>query len=179
MSSICRTGETVMDFLTGREVPDSDDEQIRQKIERLLVEGKGFDPSEIEVDRCFEISLGDQKAAGRAELVVYVQGRPFMSFKCSRGSLVTREREALAASRLACDVQIPLTVVTNGRDAEVLDTLNGRISAVGLEAVPSKEEAEKRSGEFESVGLSEKRKEKEARIYLAFADFACPTECNE
>jgi len=178
VSSICRTGETIKDFLTGRQVPDSDDEQIRQKIERLLVEEKGFNPSEIEVDRCFEISLDDLKSVGRAELVVFVHGRPFMSFKCARGSLVTREREALAASRLAHQVQIPLTIVTNGEDAEIIDTLTGRVSAVGLKAIPSKEEAEKRSGELTYAELNEKRKKKEARIYLAFADFTCPTECS-
>ena len=50
-----------------------------------------------------------------------------MTVKSSRGSLVTRERESLAASRLACDVQVPLTVVTNGQDAEILDTLKGKV----------------------------------------------------
>jgi hypothetical protein len=38
MSQACSTGEFIRDYLTGREIPDSDDEQIRQAMERRLVE---------------------------------------------------------------------------------------------------------------------------------------------
>ena len=38
MISCCSsTGEMIRDYLTGRDVPECDDENIRQSIERLLV----------------------------------------------------------------------------------------------------------------------------------------------
>lgn len=177
MSAGGQTCETIKDYLTGRVLPDSDDEQIRQAVERLLVEEKGYRPEDIEVDRFFEIELDGERHRGRAELVVRVQDRPFMSLKSTRGSLVTREREALAASRLACEVQIPLTVVTNGQEAEVLDTLTGQVLAQGLEAIPTEAQAEDQARTLEYLALPDKRREKEGRIFLAFAAFECPSEC--
>jgi len=176
--SACRlTGETIIDFLTGRELADSDDERIRQEMEHLLIEQKGYEPGEVQVDRAFDLYVDGEKTQGLAELVVYVRGEPFMIIKSSRGSLVTREREAVAVSRLVCGVQVPFTVVTNGQDAEIIDTKTAKVISLGLEALPSKAEALAGIQDLEQVVLPDRRREKEARIYLAFANFQCPTEC--
>ncbi len=53
------------------------------------------------------------------------------------GSLVSRERAAIAAARvLNPDYCIPLAVVTNGRDAELLDTKTGKVIGYGLHSIP-------------------------------------------
>ena len=123
MSQCCATGEFITDYLTGRTLADSDDEQIRQSMERLLVEIKGFRTGEIEVDRMFQVEVDGRAFQGRAELIVRLGGRPLMAVKNTRGSLVTREQEATALARLVlAPRQIPLTVVFNGRDAELLDS---------------------------------------------------------
>ncbi len=58
------------------------------------------------------------------------------------GSLVTRQRSAIAAARvLNPEYCIPIAVVTNGQDAEILDTWTGKVIARGLEAIYSKKEA--------------------------------------
>ncbi|MBW1710996.1 MAG: type I restriction enzyme HsdR N-terminal domain-containing protein [Deltaproteobacteria bacterium] len=170
------TGESIQDYITGRELPYSDDEYIRQDIERLLVHEKGYRAEMIEVERSFVIRL-EEEALGRLELLVRYEGRPFMAIKCVRGSLVTREREALAASRLALDVQIPLTVITNGDNAEILDTLTGQVLDLGLDKIPDLDHAKTRIKELEYVPLPDKRREKEERIYLAFMTFQCPSKC--
>ena len=177
MGASCATGETLKDYITGQEVPDCDDEVIRQNMERLLVEEKGYDKADIEVDRWFDIDINGVLEKGRAELVVSVLKKPFMTIKSTRGSLVTREREALAASRLSCDCQVPYSVVTNGRDAEFLDTLTGQVLAEGLEAVPNKEKALKMITNKTCPALDEGKRIKEGRVYLAFADMQCPTDC--
>ena len=41
---------TLVDFVTGREVPNIGAEENRQAVERLLVEQKGYDREEIEVE---------------------------------------------------------------------------------------------------------------------------------
>ena len=171
-------GTTIMDHITGRELADCDDEQIRQGVERLLIEKKGYMPSDIEVDRVFHLDMDGAVEQGRAELVVYVNEKPYMTIKNSRGSLVSREREALSASRLACETVVPFTVVTNGRDAELLDTATGQILATGLEAIPDKDEARKGISGLIFSRLDPKKREREGRVYLAFAGFQCPTSCH-
>ncbi len=177
MSYCSLTGGTIKDYLTGRDMPDCDDEQIRQKLERLLVEEKGYAPADIEVDRFFEVALGDERKPGRAELSVIIDGRPLLTVKCARGSLVTREQEAIAASRLAFEVMPPYTVVTNGVEAELLETASGRVAGTGFEAIPTRAEAERLIGELDFPRLTEKQKEKAARIHLAYAVFECSNFC--
>lgn len=178
MGMECQIGGRIKDYITGREMAENDDELIRQSMERLLVEEKGYEPAEIEVDRPFDIVIGEERHKARAELLVSVKGQPFMIIKSVCGSLVTREREALAASRLACDAPVPVTVVTNGREAETMDTSTGRVVARGLEAIPAKDEALAKMPGLERLPLTEDRREKEGRIYLAFADFRCPNRCD-
>lgn len=171
------TGQTIQDFITGRALPDCDDEQIRQFIESLLVEQKGYSPSEIEVDRTFDLGPGERGRLGRAELVVYVAGKPFMTVKSTRGSIVSREREAISASRLACDVVVPYTVVTNGQDAEFLDTRTGQVLGTGLAAIPHKNDAQEKASGLDFQTLDAGRRDRELRVYLAYADFECSSFC--
>jgi len=169
--------ETVRDFLTGRLLPYSDDEYIRQDLERLLLEDKGFPAGTIKINHVFDFELDGESHQARLDLLIHVEDRPYMAVKCSRGSLVTREREALAASRLACEPPVPVTVVTNGEGAEVLDTRSGRVICRGLAAIPDAVKAKAESGDMLYYTLPEEKLEKERRIILAYAAFQCPTEC--
>jgi len=101
-----------------------------------------------------------------------------MALKCTRGSLVTREREALAASRLAFQSQVPLTAVTNGEDAELLDTASGKVLGRGLAAIPTLVEAKTRLAALPELPLPPERRIREERIYLAYQTFQCPAECD-
>jgi hypothetical protein len=169
--------ETVRDFLTGRLLPYADDEYIRQDMERLLLEDKGFPAETIKINHLFGFELDGESHQAQLDVLIYVEGRPYMALKCSRGSLVTREREALAASRLACETLVPITVVTNGEDAEVLDTGSGRVIGQGLAAIPDAAKAKAESRDLLYHALPEEKREKERRIILAYAAFQCPTEC--
>ena len=56
------------------------------------------------------------------------------------GSLVSRERPALAAARvLNNEYCIPLAVVTNGRNSLLLDTVSGKVIDDSENALPSRE----------------------------------------
>ncbi|MEE9556286.1 MAG: type I restriction enzyme HsdR N-terminal domain-containing protein [Candidatus Adiutricales bacterium] len=169
--------ERVRDFLTGRLIPYSDDEYIRQDMEHLLVEDKGFPAETIRVGHPFEVEIDGENHQDQLDLLIFEKDRPYMAIKCSRGSLVTREREALAASRLACEIQVPITVVTNGEDAEVLDTLSGRVLGQGIAAIPDAARAEIEINDMSFLPLPEKNLEKEKRILMAYAAFQCPTDC--
>ena len=172
------TEERIIDFITGQLFIDTDDEGIRQKIERLLVEDKGYSKKDIEVDREFEIVIGEEINRSKVDLIVSVEEKNFMIIKCARGSLISREREVLSCARILDVYPIPFAVVTNGQDAEVLDTISGEVIDYGLEAIPSKLQALEALKRIEFKRLPEERMEKEKRIFLAFDAIKCPMECD-
>ncbi len=171
MSDIC-------DYITGQIFIDTDDERIRQRIERFLIEEKGYSKNDIEVDREFEIVLGEEINRSSIDLVVSIEEKRFMIIKCARGSLVSREREVLSCARILDVYQIPFAVVTNGEDAELINTISGEIMGCGLDVIPSKPQALEALRRIEFKRLPEKRIEKEKRIFLAFNAIKCPSECD-
>ncbi|WP_457576626.1 type I restriction enzyme HsdR N-terminal domain-containing protein [Desulfomarina sp.] len=133
---------TLKDYLTGEELTDTDDERIRQSLSRLMVEKKGYKPKNLQPRRKIESLFTSNFVTSIIELTVSRQNREFMIIRYGPGSLVSRERSAIAAARiLNPDYRIPLAVVTNGRDAELLDTRNSKILAHGLESIPDYDDA--------------------------------------
>ncbi len=170
-------GETV-DFITGQTIVDTHDERARQKIARLLVEEKGYSKGDIEARREIPLTVDGNTAKATVDFVVRVNGKAFAVIIFGPGSLVTRERSTLAAARLVESYQVPFAVVTNGRDAEVLETRSGKVIAQGLDAIPSKEQALETIQTLTFDRASEERLEKERRILYVF-DVLAERECDE
>ena len=130
------------DYLTGEALVDTDDERYRQGLSRLMVEERGYRREELQPRRKIETLFANNFVTSVIELVVSLEGRRLLLLRYGPGSLVTRERPALAAARvLEPEGVIPYAVVTNGRDAELLDTWSGKVMATGLAAIPSREQA--------------------------------------
>ncbi len=111
------------------------------------------------------------------DLAARIDGRILMVVRYGPGSLVTRERPALAASRLVSPFQVPVVVVTNGVDAEVLDGVTGKIKGSGLSAIPSREELAGLGRATEPVPIDPGRAEMERRILFTYeAVGACNCE---
>lgn len=165
------------DFLTGCILPDTHDERYRQRLSRILVEKKGYLKADIEARRPLTVQAGNRRAVIYVDFQVSLDNRIAMIVKYGPGSLVTRHRPVLAVSRLVAPYQIPLAVVTNGEDADVLDAATGKIMASGLEALPSRKElaAVAASAPFDPV--TAKRAEMESRIVYCYEiDGACPCD---
>ena len=91
---------------------------------------------------------------------------------------MTRRRSALAVSRLIAPYQVPLAVITNGQDAEIIDGLSGDVIDTGLEAIPSKGDLKKRLTNKILEPISERRAEMESRILYCYeVDDSC--ECDD
>lgn len=161
---------TLIDYLTGEELADTDDERTRQELARMMVDEKGYAKSDLEPRRAIETLFATQFVRSTITLTVSLDGRRIMVIRYAPGSLVSRERSAIAAARvLEEDYQIPLAVVTNGRDAELLDTGNGQVLASGMEAIPDHHQARELLPTLVFRDrLDDKKRERELRILNSF-----------
>lgn len=166
---------TCTDYVTGETLTDTDDERIRQGIVRLLVEEKGYPRNALEMRRRIETLFAGQFVVSKVDITVHHGGRRFMIIRYAPGSLVTRERPAIAAARvLEKEYRIPLAVVTNGQDAELLDTATGEVLGTGLAAIPGRDEAAAMFDKLQFVPFNDETKnERELRILNAFDVEVC------
>lgn len=166
------------DFITGEILKDTHDERYRQKVARLLIETKGYRKADI-VPRCdLPVAAGDNKRAiVKVDFKVILSGRTAMIIKYGPGSLVTRQRPALAASRLMEPYQIPFAVVTNGEDADILTGSTGKVFGSGLQGIPSRSDLDRMTADASFEPISVERAQMESRILYAFeVDGCCPCD---
>ena len=160
--------ETLIDFITGRAVENTGAEENRQAVERYLVEEKGYPPADIEVDAPLALTIAGEPYSTKVDLVVKAAGRRVMAVKCAAGSLGSREREIVAAARLLEDYQLPFSVVSDGRTANVLQTVTGKKRGEGMDAIPSREEAEAYLAETGDAAYPDEKKEREKIIFRSY-----------
>ena len=160
--------DMLTDFVTGKEVPNIGAEENRQRVERFLIETKGYTKDDIEVDADLKFTIGDEEVNSNVDLVVRVLGKRFMVLRCVPGSLVSRQRETLAAARLLDTYQIPFSVVTDGKDAQLLNTATGKVLDQGMAAIPSKEEAIRRMTEMKLQPFPQERLERERIVFRSY-----------
>jgi len=158
----------ITDFITGRKVPNIGAEENRQAVEKLLVNDKGFRGEDIEVDTDIELMIGNEPYRSQIDLVVSVDGKRFMAIKCVAGSLGSWEREILSASRVLDAYLLPVSVVSDGNTAIVMDTDSGEKRGEGLGAIPSKTDAQKMMRDAGDTPLPENRLEREKLIFRAY-----------
>ena len=157
------------DYLTGETLVDTDDERFRQKIARILVEEKGWAIEDIEPRKKIETLFAGKFVVSVIDFLVKCEGAPFMVLRYGPGSLVTRERPAIAAARvLLPGIRIPLAVVTNGKDAVLLETGSGKDIGHGLEAIPARDEAHHLLVDYPVEKFPEGKRERELRILNAY-----------
>jgi hypothetical protein len=162
------------DYVTGEIITDTDDERNRQKLAMLLVEEKGYRRRELVVRQKIETLFAQQFVTSRIDLSILLAGKQVMIIRYGPGSLVTRERAAIAAARvLAADQLIPLAIVTNGREAELLDTRTGRVIREGFPEIPSREELVSMLPQLDFAPWPADKRERELRILNAFDVEVC------
>lgn len=165
----------LQDYLTGIVLPDTDDERVRQGLARLLVEQLGYSKEELEprltIDSCFN----NNQVRTLIELTVRIQGRRLFLLRYGPGSLVTREKAAVAAARiLDPEYRIPLAIVTNGRDAELLETAGGKVLAEGMGCIPDRHRADVLLNEYAFEPFTDPgRRDKALRILNVFDQEVC------
>jgi hypothetical protein len=169
------------DYITGDTVPDTHDERILQKIARFLVEEKHFFKTEISAREKLSLTVDEKTGTVTVNFVIRIDGQPFAVIMYGPGSIVTRQRPAIAVARLIAPHIVPISVITNGDEALIMDTVSGRVTGKSLDTMPSREEAVLQLKHFQSASMSEERRKKEERILFAMevltrkecSDFVC------
>ncbi len=165
------------DFLTGQMIDDTHDERYCQMIARRLVEEKGFAKDDIEAKHRLVVTAGEKCGRLTAAFLVRMNARIVILIHYGPGSLVTRQRPALAMGRLVAPYQVPVVVVTNGRQADVLEGGSGKLLGRGLDAIPSRAELEQKWAALGFHPVDQKRQQMEARIAFAYEiDDSCPCD---
>ncbi len=165
----------LQDYLTGETLKDTDDERIRQQLARLLVEELGYAPEELEPRLSIVSEFNGSRVESRIDLCARIEGKRLFILRYGPGSLVTREKAAIAAARmLEPDYRIPLAIVSNGQDAELLETASGRVLGTGMASIPSRSAAAslRRSMSFDPYPDGLKR-EQALRILNLFDQEVC------
>jgi hypothetical protein len=154
------------------------EEVIRQKVQGLLLGEKGYVAEDIAEEVPFDLKTEREVFQLKVSLVIRIKGRPLVLIKCGAGSILARERPALALSRLFGEYQVPLTIVTNGDEAAILNTLTGETLGCGLEAIPDKKHLLSQLADLKTIPLPEKRVKLEKQILSAFEALGLHGECH-
>jgi hypothetical protein len=165
------------DCINGETLDDTLDERHRQQIGRLLMNQKGYAKTAITPRYALDFAVGDKGARILVAYMIHGADHIAMLIHYGPGSLVTRHRPALAMSRLTADYQIPVVVVTNGEQADILGGKDGAILATGLDQIPDPHDLAKICGQHEWRPVGKERQEMESRILMAYeVDDRCPCD---
>lgn len=154
------------------------EEEIRKKVLAFILWNKGYLLEEIEEGVPFVLDTGREIFQLKVSLIIRLQGRRVVMIHCGPGSILARERGALARARLLEEnYSIPLTVVTNGQEAVLLHTLTGEILDSGADVVPDRGRLLAWMERLEFRPLPPRRLEMEKRILAAFEGLGLAGEC--
>ena len=159
----------IKDYITGDSVPLVGPEANRQYVEKILVEKRGYNKEDILVSPPLDIQVMGEDYKSRLDLVVSVSGIYVMVIRCAAGSLGSRDRETISAARIfEPEYQIPYSVVSDGTQAFVFDTITGDRCGEGIDSIPSKLEMIEKLKDLELIKYPEARLEREKIVFRSY-----------
>ena len=173
-------GAVIRDYLTGEAIVETSYEEFRQALARLLVEQKGYPRERLvpKVGVCFPADGGDYTRMVDL-MATDGDGRPLLFVIFCSGEPGSYRREALAAARVYDKGPVPLVLVTDTRDAVLLETATGRELGRGMRGVP--DWASLAAASPPVPRLSEEALSRERRILFAYSELlsggCCQAAC--
>ncbi|MGB5984212.1 MAG: type I restriction enzyme HsdR N-terminal domain-containing protein [Desulfobacterales bacterium] len=161
--------DTLVDYLSGRPIPDVGAEKNRQAVIRYLIDTAGYERGDISAGVPITLTIGPAQYRSTVDLVVTLDEAPLMVVKCAAGSLGSREREALAAARLLYKRPVPLSAVTDGESATLLASASGRkIISADLSVLPTRPRLRAMAETYPTQPLSETQRHRESLIFRSY-----------
>lgn len=167
-SDVQKPYDTLIDYVSGREIPDIGTEPHRQAMEKILVEEKGYPVASIDVDVPLSLEIGGEPYNTQLDLVARVDNQPFMVIKCAAGSFESRQKEVVAAARVFAPAPLPIAVVSDGKTAVVYDGVSRKKIGEGMDQVPSYEAARKIMAGFQAAPVDAQMLEREKIIFRSY-----------
>ena len=130
-----------MESLSQEKSECQDDHDVPQGLADFLVQERDFSRDDLRLDQTIETTFNNETVVSKIAVIVYLQDKPVVMIRYAPGSIVTRERSALAAARIydpAC--QVPFVVLTNNQDAKMIDTHTGKVVAEGADILPHRDD---------------------------------------
>jgi len=165
--------DTLVDYISGKEIPFSNRDNIRQKLVKTLVEEKGYLKEDISLDREIRFDIEGQQVCSLVDISIGLDSKTLMVFKCASGSVVSRERQVIAAARLLEDYIIPFAVVTNGVNIELLDTLSEKVICDSMQLIPTRQELFENSRNLTLKSAKKNKLVYEQRILHTYDEISC------
>ena len=167
----------IRDYLTGEILVDTHDERYRQQVARFLVEDKDYKKRDLQSRVPIDLNIDGKQARIRLDLTVWIDEQVAMLVKYAPGSLITRHQVALAASRLLAPYQVPISVVTNGKEADIIDNFSASVIAEGLDGIFSRGTLADYLNAHAPIFVADRHRDMAARILYAYeVDGRCPCD---
>lgn len=170
-------GTVIQDYLTGESLEATTYEDLRQAMARLLVEEKGYPRPRLKPRVAVSFPVEQGRLYTRlVDLVAFAeQERPLLALIFCPGIVTTYTREALAAARLLPGGAAALVVITDSKEAVVLETGQGELLGSGLAAIPDWRRLQVLAAQHQAPELDAERKDRERRILYAYSEslYAC------
>ncbi len=133
----------------------------------------GYTPDQLQKDFAFNVKVGNELYRSSVDFVIRIFNESAMVVKCAAGSLDSRERHILAAARIMEPLPIPFALLMDPMNAILYNVITGEIIGESAMQIPSPQDLAKMLEEVNIEPLSEKRKEGESRIFIAFDIIKC------
>jgi hypothetical protein len=169
--------DTLTDYLSGREIPFSNRDNIRQKIVKFLVEEKGYLKEDLSLDREISFVIENQQVRSLVDIAIGSGNKTLLVFKCASGSIVSRERQIIATARLLEDYVVPFAVVTNGIDIELLDTISEKVLGDEMSSIPTRQRLSEDFKELTLRPVNRKKLVYEQRVLYTYDAISCAASC--
>ena len=154
---------------------EADRDRICRRVIDALME-QGYDEGSMRRTEAFVLTTEEGELHIPIDVLVHLEGRPVLLFKCVRGHLSTRERAALSLARLLGEKPIPFAIVANETDAAVFDAITGKSVGHGYGAFPSPETTLQRLRESAGTRIPAAQREREKRILLTYYHLRCSVD---
>ncbi|MEW6067914.1 MAG: type I restriction enzyme HsdR N-terminal domain-containing protein [Nitrospirota bacterium] len=147
--------------------------EIKMDVWDVLINEKGFNPEDIDIDPKFKFVLSDCEFTASIDFIVNCSSISFMLIKCAT-SIESWERYAVAFAQVSKDYQIPYAMVTNGYHARIIDVLTGSLVGESIYDILNRQSALNKMKDFKKIPCPLQRLEKGKRIIYAFEGIKCP-----
>ena len=172
--------QVIRDYLSGDQIDLTTYEDIRQAIARFLVEDKNYPSQNIMPRYKLELDIGKDKYSVQIDFVIYYMDRPVLILAFCPGAVSTYITQYTCLARIFPDSPVPFVVITDSKDAALIDVRNKKEICRGFHCIPRWNDLMEMADKADSFTISKERVEKDKRVaYAMFAlsDMCCSSEC--